>query len=103
MNGYPESVLRGHFADSNPLRFQVDLEFVDTEGSRRAAEQLARQPTQREGLGNRVTLEYSSNTSRSRTTWTAPWLALSESSGHCSHVAVLIQSCRREFQAVRPA
>ena len=50
--------VQGVFADSNALRFQVDLEFVDTEGSRRAAEQLAHQPTQHEGLGNRVTLEY---------------------------------------------
>ena len=50
--------VQGVFADSNALRFQVDLEFVDTEGSRRAAEQLAHQPTQHEGLGSRVMLEY---------------------------------------------
>jgi hypothetical protein len=37
--------VQGVFADRNTLRFQVDLQFVDTEGSRRAAEQLAHQPT----------------------------------------------------------
>ena len=41
--------VQGVFADRNTLRFQVDLQFVDTEGSRLAAEQLAHQPTQHEG------------------------------------------------------